>query len=71
MNKFIIILLGVLLLGTMAYMTSCATEGDSEYTTCDGSCSYDKPYSNQYSSSCYQSLSDCEIDSGHSCKDCS
>jgi len=72
MNKLIIILLGVLLLGSMAYLTSCVPEDDDGYATCDGTvCDYSNPYSNQYSSSCYASKSDCETDTGNTCTDCS
>ena len=70
MRKFFIVLVGVLLLGSMAYLTSC--EDDFEYVSCDGTtCSDDEPYSNQYTDSCFSSKSTCEDDTGHSCKDCS
>ena len=70
MKKFFIILVGVLLLGSMAYLTSC--EDDVEYVSCDGTtCDDDNPYSNQHTSSCFSSESACEDDTGHSCKDCS
>ncbi len=71
MNKFIIIIMGALLLGSMIYLTGCEAEGDDGYATCDGTCDYSNPYSNQYASSCYASKSDCENDTGHTCTDCS
>ncbi len=71
MNKFFIILVGVFLLGSMVYITSCVPESDDGYATCDGTCDYDSPYSNQYSSSCYESRSDCETETGNTCTDCS
>ena len=71
MNKIIIVLLGVLLLGSMIYITSCQPE-DSDYATCDGTvCDYSNPYSNQHTSSCYSTKSDCETDTGSTCTDCS
>ena len=70
MRKFFIVLVGVLLLGSMAYLTSC--EDDFEYVSCDGiTCDDSNPYSNQYADECYSSESACEDDTGHSCKDCS
>ncbi len=71
MNKFIIILLGVLLLSSMVYITGCVAEEDDGYTSCDGTCDYDNPYSNQHTSNCYASKSECENDTGNSCSDCS
>lgn len=72
MSKLYIIILGVLLLGTMVYITGCAAEGDDGYITCDGNtCDVDHPYSNQDSNSCYASISDCESSTGKTCKDCS
>lgn len=70
MRKVLIIVAGAIILGSMFYLTSCVEE-DSAYVDCDGSCSYSEPYSNQYASSCYSTLSDCESDTGHSCKNCS
>ena len=71
MNKFTIILLGVLLLGSMSYITGCVPEDDDDYASCDGTCDYKNPYSNQYTSSCYATKSDCENDTGSTCVDCS
>ena len=72
MNRLIIILLGILLISSMAYLTGCASEEDDGYATCDGTvCDYNNPYSNQDTPNCYKTMTDCENDTGRSCTDCS
>jgi len=70
MKKLLIVFTGILLLGSMVYLTSC--EDDVEYVSCAGTtCDDSNPYSNQHTSSCFDSKSECESDTGHDCKDCS
>jgi len=68
MKKLIIIGMGIVLLLSLAIMTSC--EEDGAYTSCSNTCSASAPYSNQNTSSCYSTLSDCENATGSSCTNC-
>jgi len=70
-NKFITIILGILVLGSLLYLSSCVDDTDSEFANCDGTtCDSQNPYSNQYTNSCYSSKSDCESATGHTCVVC-
>ncbi len=72
MKKFIIYffqtLIAVFVISMMVYFSSCS---DEDYVTCDGSCSWDYPYSNSYTINCYQYQTECEYETHHPCKDCS
>jgi len=70
MKKILIIGVGVILLGILATVFSCAKEGDDGYVSCSNTCSTDKPYSNQNTSSCYTSQTVCETATGEDCKNC-
>ena len=70
-KKSIVILIGMAMILTLSQLSSCTEEDDSEYVSCDGgTCSSSEPYSNQYSNSCYATISACESATGHSCKNC-
>ena len=70
-KKSIVILVGVAMILTLSQLSSCTEDDDSEYVSCgSGTCSSSEPYSNQYSTSCFASVSDCESSTGHSCKNC-
>ena len=68
MKKLLIIGMGMMLLLGLAVMSSC--EEDGEYTSCSNTCSASAPYSNQNTSNCYSTLSECENATGGSCKNC-
>ena len=74
-KKFTVVIAGAAMIFGLSQLSSCSEDSSSsgsssEYITCDGTCSASNPYSNQYSSSCYSTLSDCQSSTGHSCKNC-
>ncbi len=70
MKKILIIGVGLILLGVLATISSCEKDGDDDFVSCSNTCSSDQPYSNQNTSSCYETLSDCAAATGETCKNC-
>ncbi len=72
LSKIYVLITGVIILLFMSiYFTSCVDDKDEEFANCDGTtCDSSNPYSNQYTSSCYSSKSDCENATGHTCVIC-
>ena len=69
MRRVFIISVGILLLGSMVYLTSCDIE--VEQISCGSmSCSDSSSYSNEYSNYCYETEGECEKNSGHPCRHC-